>query len=91
MKRMVVRLVVTAALVGLGWTAGRAAQPAQADFELRVTAPMGETDVTCVRGCKLLFIRYTPDETLAQPSFKWQCGGAGTTGCVGTMHGFVVP
>src|SRR4029079_883852 len=62
-----VRALVVAGLLGVGWVAGHAQAPTQAptqapppapsvssDFELLVTTGTGgETEVTCVRGCKL--------------------------------------
>jgi hypothetical protein len=56
------------ALIGVGWTVGRAQAPAPAtaaqsavpqalagssDFELLVSSVSGETEIRCVRGCRL--------------------------------------
>ena len=89
MKRMVLRLIVAAGLVALGWTAGQAAQTARADFEISVNSPDGETTITCLRGCGLRFIRYAPDRNAAQPSFTYRCSGAPR--CGGTVQGWIIP
>jgi hypothetical protein len=93
-KRVTTRsIVVATGLLALGWTAGRAtAQTEQADFEIRVTSPDGETTITCVRGCGLQFGRYVPDRTMAQPSFTYRCSNPVTGSCgSGTLHGWVRP
>lgn len=87
MKRLMLKFVVAAGLVALGWTAGQAAQTT-ADFEITVSAPQGETTITCVRGCGLQFIRYAPDRAEAKPSFTYSCSGAST--CGGTVQGWVI-
>ena len=43
------RFVMVAALVGIGWMAGKA-QTSEPDFEVIVNAPSGETTIECVRG-----------------------------------------
>jgi hypothetical protein len=80
-----------AGLVMLGWTTGRAAQTPRADFELTVSSPVGETTITCTRGCGLQFIRMAPDKSAAQPSFTYRCGGGGAERCGGAVQGWVVP
>ena len=54
MKRIVVRIAFAVALVGLGWSVGRA-QSVRPDFELIVNAPSGEITLECKRGCGLTF------------------------------------
>lgn len=53
MKTVAARVIVGVALVGLGWVAG-AAQTVRGDFELRIDAVGGTTNVECVRGCGLI-------------------------------------
>lgn len=90
--RRFLTICVAAGLVALGWTAGRAAAQAQrADFEITVSSPVGETTITCTRGCGLQFIRMTPDKSAAQPSFTYRCGGGGAERCGGAVQGWVVP
>ena len=90
MKQMAIRIVVAMGLVVLGWTAGRAAQT-RADFEIQVTAPNGETTVTCVRGCGLQFIRYAPSKASARPSFEWSCQDPKEGRCGAHIQGWVLP
>jgi hypothetical protein len=75
MKRTARRVVIAAALIGLGWAAGKA-QTAQPDFELVVDAPAGTTNVECRRGCGLLWVeRGTHDASQAQQTFTFSCSG----------------
>lgn len=75
MNRTVVRIVIAAGLLGLGWAAGRA-QTSQPDFELVVDAPPGETSVTCVRGCEMAWVERGVNPA-AKPmlTFKYNCFG----------------
>ena len=70
MERTVIRIIVAAALVGLGLAAGKA-QSTQPDFELVVDAPAGKTSIECVRGCRLLV---NPASQLQQ-TFAFSCSG----------------
>jgi hypothetical protein len=90
-RLMIIRIVAVAGLLALGWTAGRAAQAPQSDFDIAVTSPTGTTTITCTRGCGLQFIRMTPDKSKAEPSFTYTCSGGGATTCGGSVHGFVLP
>lgn len=56
MIRASLRIAVVAALIGMGWAAGRA-QTSVPDFEVVVNAPSGETTIECVRGCKLSWVQ----------------------------------
>jgi hypothetical protein len=81
MARKLARIVVAAALVGCGWLAG-SAQTQAPDFELVVNAPVGETTVTCKRGCDLLWVeRGIPTGAERQSEFSFRCGGAGVQRC----------
>ena len=75
MKRTSLRLTIAAALIAIGWAAGKA-QPVQPDFELVVTAPAGQTTVECRRGCELVWVErgLNPSAT-PQPTFTFNCGG----------------
>ena len=50
MKRTLLRIVLATALIGAGWSIGKA-QTAVADFEIAIDAPRGEVKLTCYRGC----------------------------------------
>jgi hypothetical protein len=81
MSRIVVRVVLAALLVVSGWTLGRAQTPAP-DFEIIVNAPVGETTVTCKRGCNLAWVeRGLPSETAKKAEFRFRCGGGGVERC----------
>jgi len=49
-KRTFLRIVLATALIGAGWSAGKA-QTRVADFEIAIDAPRGEVKLTCQRGC----------------------------------------
>lgn len=51
MKRRFLAIIVTVALVFVGWSAG-VAQSRVANFEISVDAPRGEVTLTCHRGCE---------------------------------------
>jgi hypothetical protein len=85
------RLCLAAVLVTIGWTTGRAAQAPPADFEITVSSPVGETTITCTRGCGLQFIRMRPDRSAAERSFTYRCGGGGAERCGGAVQGWIIP
>jgi hypothetical protein len=75
MVRFSLRVAIVAALVGLGWVAGRA-QTTQPDFEIRVDAPGGQTTIECVRGCNLSWVeRGLISSATEKPTFTYNCGG----------------
>ena len=76
MRRVVFHVITAIALVGLGWTAAQARRQGP-DFEIAVVAPVGQTTVTCVRGCALKWVERTvnPDDSNAQSTFSFRCGG----------------
>lgn len=56
MLRIALRALLVCGLIGIGWTVGRAQSaqaPVQPDFEITVTAPVGDAQLTCVRGCSI--------------------------------------
>ena len=90
MRLVIIRMAAAAGLIALGWTAGRAAQAPQADFEIEIESPAGTTTVTCTRGCGLQFIRMTPDKSKAERSFTYTCGGDNAPYCGGSVQGWVI-
>ena len=72
--RTIVHISLSAMLIFLGWTVGRA-QTSEPNFEFVVNAPGGETTVECVRGCKLAWVErgVNPDST-PMATFKYFCG-----------------
>ena len=90
MNRSALRTTVLgAALVGLGWAAGRA-QTATPEFELLVSAPVGETSVQCVRGCRLQWTErgINPQDTPVA-TFTYGCKG-GERCASGRIAGWIV-
>ena len=81
MRQVTLRVALAFLLFGVGWTTGRA-QIAQPDFELIVDAPVGETTVTCKRGCNLFWVeRGIPSTANPTPEFRFRCGGQGIDRC----------
>ena len=81
MIRTSLRIAVVAALVGMGWAAGRA-QTSAPDFEIVVNAPSGETTIECVRGCKLAWVArgLNPNSSPMQ-TFSFKCSGTADGRC----------
>ena len=73
MRQILIRLTLAAALVSIGWVAGKT-QSAAPDFELSVSAPFGETQIRCERGCVLVWSErgINPNST-PQRSFEFNC------------------
>jgi hypothetical protein len=92
MNRVLSRVAIAFMLLGVGWTAGRA-QVAQPDFEFVIDAPVGETIVTCKRGCTLLWVeRGIPSSAKPDSAFRFRCAGQGLQRCSSaTVGGWVVP
>lgn len=89
MKRVAVRIAVAVALLGCGWSVGRA-QSRQPDFELMVDAPGGATTVQCVRGCNLQFhMDAGNSDNIPSSTFSFNCPG-GTPRCSSrTINGYL--
>ena len=70
------RIATVAALITLGWIAGRA-QTTTPDFEIIVNAPSGQTTIECVRGCELAWVErgLNPNSTPMR-TFEFACNGA---------------
>ena len=57
MDKRLIRIIVAIGLVVLGWSVGRAQTPAPApDFELVVRGAPGDTEIECLKGCKLTYL-----------------------------------
>ena len=55
MIRRFAHIVIALSLLGTGWAMARAQQTAP-DFEIIVDSPGGQTTISCVRGCKLMWV-----------------------------------
>jgi len=89
MKRAIVRSGIALAFVALGWAAGRA-QQTQPDFEIRIVAPAGKTQVECVRGCTLAWVeRGVPDTPPTKTTFDFGCSNGGPTCSSSRVGGWI--
>jgi hypothetical protein len=87
MRRRACGVAIAAALMGLGWTIGRAQAP-QPDFELIVNAPAGETTVECRRGCEIAWVeRGVNPASKPMQTFTFSCGGASPARCSSSRIG----
>jgi hypothetical protein len=80
MQRTALRVAISALLIGLGWTVGKA-QTTQPDFELIVTAPAGETTVECRRGCELVWVERVNPAARRLSTFTFECSGGSVERC----------
>jgi len=61
MARWFFRLILIVVLVGAGWSIGRAQTSVpQPDFELVISGAAGDTEVKCLKGCKLSYRTIRP-------------------------------
>ena len=74
MKRTLFVVVTATALIGLGWSAGRA-QTAVANFEISFDAPRGEVKLTCYRGCDWAREGQSPIQTTSFRCEYERCSG----------------
>jgi hypothetical protein len=85
------RLLLAAALLGLGWSAGRAQAPVP-DFELKIDIPAGYARIECVRGCVMVGARDAGIRNVRRkPEYTFGCSGRGIETCSANVHGFVLP
>jgi len=91
MTRTVVRLLMVAGLVGIGWTVGRAQSAPAAplsDFELMVSGAVGDAQITCVRGCTITWAPTVIPATgpvdikVPTPTLRGSVNAAAAQGCV---------
>ena len=91
MVRIILRSLIVAGAIGLGWAAARA-QTAGPDFEIVVDAPVGSTTITCVKGCNLSWVErgVNPNAT-PTATFQYNCGGGAVQRCFsGKVGGWAV-
>jgi len=81
MRTIIRRTLVAFALMATGWAAARA-QMSEPNFELVVEAPAGATTITCLRGCRLMWIeRGINPNAATMKSFDFSCQGNGVERC----------
>ena len=89
MTRTVIRVAMAIALIGAGWSVGKA-QTTVADFEMTVDAPGGRTNITCTRGCDFRFdVGSTAGLPTPNTRFTYACG-AERCGVTINGHGHVI-
>jgi len=85
-KQFVLRGLMAAGLLTIGWVAG--AQTSKPEFTLALDAPEGWTTVTCAEGCVLQGGRDLGLPGVKQ-SYYLKCGPADR--CKGTINGWLKP
>jgi hypothetical protein len=82
MARVALRGLLVAALIGVGWVAGRA-QGTGPDFVIRIDAPEGKTNVECVSGCQLAWVERMVPESVTPNSttFNYGCSNSPSARC----------
>jgi hypothetical protein len=92
MRTLLLGALVAATLMGTGWAAAKA-QVSEPNFELVVEAPAGATSITCVRGCRLMWIeRGIPTNGGTMRSFEFSCQGGGVQRCSSAkVGGWIAP
>lgn len=87
MHRRLSRLAIAAALVALGWAAGRA-QTSEPAFEIVVTAPGGKTTIECRRGCALAWVERGVNAN-SQPMQTFTYGCSASSCSSGRVGGWI--
>ena len=87
MARKATLALVAVMLVALGWIAGHA-QVSTPDFEVRIDAPVGTTEIECVRGCKLAWVERGSGGA-PQTKFHYSCSGQVTRCSSGRVGGWL--
>jgi len=84
-----IRVFWSTALVALGFAVGQAQAPTP-DFMLAIDAPVGETRVECVSGCKLLGARDLRNPNAGRMLvYSYSCGGQTVNRCEARVAGWL--
>ena len=76
MTRIALRVILAVGLLGTGWVAAKA-QSSAPIFELQIDAPVGQTQIRCVRGCRLAWVeRGVNPNSSPITTFEYGCNGA---------------
>jgi hypothetical protein len=75
MARFVAGFTLAVALLGVGYSVGRAQSATGSDFELVIHGAAGDTEVKCLSGCKLDYRQTTApaDPKKGKPSVGFGC------------------
>jgi len=81
MRTRLLGALVAFASLGAGWAAAKAQLP-EPNFELLVEAPAGATTITCLSGCRLMWIeRGINPNAATMRTFEFSCQGGGVQRC----------
>lgn len=84
------RLAWAFILVGLGWTVGYA-QRSEPEFMIAIDAPVGETHVECMAGCKLMGARDLGNPNAGRMRvYSYGCSGRNVQRCATEVAGWLV-
>lgn len=84
------RVFLSLVLVGLGWTIGYT-QRSEPEFMLAIDAPVGETRVECVSGCKLMGARDLGNPNAGRLKvYRYGCRGRNVQRCGAQIAGWLV-
>lgn len=87
MGRTAFRIALAMALVGTGWSIGKA-QSNVADFEMKIDAPVGRTNIICTRGCDFkIDVGSTAGLPTPNTNFTFACSNSSTGRCSATING----
>ncbi len=92
MRTMLLGALVALASLGTGWAVAKAQMP-EPNFELLVEAPAGATTITCLRGCRLMWIeRGINPNAGTMRTFEFSCQGGGVQRCSSAkVGGWITP
>jgi hypothetical protein len=77
-------------LIGLGWAVGAAERP-EPEFMIAIDAPVGQTRVECLSGCRLMGARDLPNANAHQMKvYSYGCSGRGVQRCGAQVAGWRV-
>lgn len=77
-------------LLGVGWTVGAAERP-QPEFIIAIDAPVGQTRVECVSGCRLVGAKDLPNPSAGlMKVYSYGCSGGSVQRCGAQVAGWRV-
>jgi len=83
------RAVWALVLIGLGWVVGAAERP-EPEFMIAIEAPVGETRLECLSGCKLVGARDLPNPRADQMKvYSYGCSGPDVQHCRAQVAGWL--
>ena len=84
------RVVWATMLIALGWSLGAEERP-EPDFVIAIDAPVGETRIECLSGCRLMGARDLPNpNAVRMKAYSYGCGGGKVQRCGAHVAGWRV-